>query len=191
MMFTNYRFLFASRLFNVGLFVFIALLVTVQTGYGNAQSNDQKQVVLQGAIQLQPAKPVAGDQTGKIQPGTSAKISVTVENTGTEASSPGELYVRYALAHPLGNESVSETFTTEKKALPSIEPGKKVDISFDTPHLIPSLLDFVRDDWSIREYQAVAVVKQQEYLIGSMAITFSAYYYAGLKREMPTALAPN
>ena len=104
-----------------------------------------------------------GDQTGKIQPGTAVKLVVTVENKGQQESPAGQLYVRYAFAHPLENEAASVIFETEKKPLPAIEPGKKAEIVFDTPHQIPSLLDFVRHDWSIREYQAIALSTIREY----------------------------
>lgn len=166
----------------------VAFFVFVQEGCAQTAVGNEKQVVLQGSISLKPSKPLPGDLTEKIQPGTAAMIDIVVENIGTKASMAGELYVRYALAHPLNKESTDLDFATEKRMLPSIEPGKKVEITFETPHLIPSLLDFVRDDWSIREYQAVAVVNHQEYPIGTLAITFSAYYYPGLKKEIPASI---
>jgi hypothetical protein len=144
--------------------------------------------ILQGSIHVEPVQPLPEGQGGKIQPGTLVKIVVTVENNSQRASPAGELYVRYAFAHPLDKEQASIIFTTEKKPLPSIKDGEKIDIAFDMPHQIPSLLDFVRNDWSLREYQAFVVINAQEYLIGTLAITFSAHYYPGIKKEYPARI---
>lgn len=169
--------------------VILGLLLLSRIGYSQTQIVDAKPIILQGSIHIQPVTPLPGDQTGKIQPGTPVKLIVTVENRGQQPSSPGQLYVRYAFAPPLENEARSIIFETEKKPLPSIEPGKQINITFDTPHIIPSLLDFVRYDWPIREYQAMAVVNHQENIIGSLAITFSAYYYPGIRKEFPTKIS--
>jgi hypothetical protein len=178
-----------QRFMRIGLFALLGLLFLARIGYGQLPLGDNKNVILQGSIHIQPVQAVPDDQTGKIQPGTPVKLSVTVENKGQQASPAGQLYVRYAFAHPLDKDEASVIFKTEKKPLPTIEPGKKVDIAFDTPHQIPSLLDFVRYDWSIREYQAMAVVNQEEHMIGSLAITFSAYYYPGIKKEFPIKIS--
>ncbi len=181
----------SSHLLKIGL-VFIALcLLLARIGYSQTANDPTQAIVLQGSIHIEPAKPVPGDQTGKIQPGTAVKLSATIENKGNQENPPGQFFIRYAFAHPLNNEEKSQIFETEKKSLPSIQPGKKVEIAFDTPHKIPSLLDFVRDDWSIREYQAVALIDKEEYLIGTLALTFSAYYYPGIKKEFPVTIHPN
>lgn len=179
-----------SRLLKVVIFVVIGLLLLARIGYGQIQVADRKHSVLQGSIHLQPVQAIVDDQSGKIQPGTAVKLVVTVENKGLQESPAGQLYVRYAFAHPLEHEAASMIFETEKKPLPAIEIGKKVDIAFETPHHIPSLLDFVRYDWSIREYQAIAVVNGSDHMIGTLAITFSAYYYPSIRKELPMKVAP-
>lgn len=184
----HHQSLSGRRLLKVVVFVVIGLLLLARIGYGQIQVGG-KHGVLQGSIHLQPVQAMPGDQTGKIQPGTAVKLVVTVENKGLHESPAGQLYVRYAFAHPLENEKASIIFETEKKPLPAIEPGKTLDIAFETPHQIPSLLDFVRYDWSIREYQAIAVVNNTENMIGTLAITFSAYYYPGIKKEFPVKVA--
>lgn len=177
-------------LLRVGAFVLLGLLLLARIGYSQTPSTTAQNIILQGSIQIQPMRTIPGDQTDKIQPGTPVKIDATVENKGRQASPPGQLYVRYAFAHPLDKETTSVIFETEKKPLPSIEPGKKIEIAFDTPHQIPSLFDFVRYDWPIREYQAIAVINHEEHLIGTLAITFSAYYYPGIKKEFPIKIPP-
>ena len=186
----NHQSMPRSRQFRVFAFVILGLLLLARIGYGQTHLVDLKHGVLQGSIHIEPVQTVPGDQTGKIQPGTPVKIVVTVENKGLQESPPGQLYVRYAFAHPLENEASSVLFETEKKPLSAIEAGKKVDIAFDAVHQIPSVLDFVRYDWSIREYQAIAVINQEESMIGTLAITFSAYYYPGIKKELPTKVMP-
>lgn len=180
-----------QRLLKIGTCIILTLLLLARIGYGQTQTVENKHIVLQGSILIQPVKAIPGDQTGKIQPGTPVKILVKVENKGQQVSPTGELYVRYAFAHPLHDEATSVIFETEKKPLPILEPGQQVDIVFETPHQIPSLLDFVRYDWSIREYQAIAIVNQEEHMIGTLAITFSAYYYPGIKKEFPIQISPN
>lgn len=187
----NRQFWSRQGVLKISVLVVLGLLFLARIGYGQTQLADNKNVILQGSIQIQPTKPVPGDETGKIQPGTPVKLIVTVENKGNQNSPAGQLFVRYAFAHPLDKEKTSVLFETEKKPLPSIEPGKKIDIAFDTPHQIPSLLDFVRYDWSIRDYQAIAMINQEEHMIGTLAITFSAYYYPGIKKEFPVKISPN
>lgn len=186
----NHQSLSGSRRLKVFAFVILGLLLLARIGYGQSHLVDLKHGVLQGSIHIEPVQAIAGDQTGKIQPGTAVKIIVTVENKGLQESPSGQLYVRYAFAHPLEHEETSVLFQTEKKPLPPIEPGKKIDIAFDAVHQIPSVLDFVRYDWSIREYQAIAVINEEENMIGTLAITFSAYYYPGIKKEFPVKIAP-
>ena len=186
----HHQSLSGRRLLRAVVFIVICLLLLARIGYGQIQGSDRKHGILQGSIHLQPVQAFPGDQSGKIQPGTAVKLVVTVENKGAQESPAGDLYVRYAFAHPLENEAASVIFETEKKPLPPIEPGKKADISFETPHQIPSLLDFVRYDWSIREYQAIAVVNGTDHTIGTLAITFSAHYYPGIKKEYPVKVAP-
>lgn len=178
-----------QRSFKITLTVIFTLLLLARIGYGQTQHiTPNKSVILEGSIQIHPTKALPNNQEGQIQPGTPVKIGVTVENKGEQASPKGELFVRYVYAHPLEKEKTSLIFETEKKELPSIEPSKKIEIVFDTPHQIPSLLDFVRDDWSMREYQATALINEKEYLLGTLAITFSAYYYPGMKKEFPTQI---
>lgn len=180
---------FSSRplLFIIACMV-AGFILLAGTAIGQIAAEEGEQSILQGSIHIQPVKNVPGDLTGKIQPGTQVKISVEVENKGGKVSPAGQIYVRYAFSQPLEHEKSSILFETEKKSLTSIEPGKKIEIAFDTPHLIPSLLDFVRDDWSIREYQAIALIDKQEHIIGTLALTFSAYYYPGIKKELPAEI---
>lgn len=182
---------FQYSLWKVSACAIFLLLLSAHIGYGQTQPFDHKNVILQGCIHLQPVKPIPQDDTGKIQPGTAVKISVSIENRSQQVSPAGQLYVRYAFAPPLEGEKASVIFETEKKSLPSIEPGKKIEIAFDALHETPSLLDFVRYDWSIREYQAIAIINQHEYNVGNLAITFSAYYYPGIRKEIPTIIPSN
>lgn len=187
----NHEYLSNRRIIRIVTGLLLGLMLLARIGYGQIQTGDGQHVILQGSIHVQPVKPVIGDQTGKIQPGTPVKIIMTVENKGQQASPPAELYVRYGFSHPLDQETKSVIFNTEKKQLPTIAPGKKLEMAFETYHHIPALLDFVRDDWPMREYQAIATVHEKDHLIGSLAIAFSAYYYPGIKQEFPTKIFSN
>lgn len=154
----------------------IGLFFLMQTGHSQQTTEIFKQTTLLAAVHIEPANSFPGHHKGKIQPGTSVKLSVVVENKGPYASKGGELYVRYAFAKPLDQENKSLIFETEKENLPVIEPGQQVTIEFKTPHLLPAVFDFVREDWLLREYQAIAKIDQKEKLLGTLALTFSAYY---------------
>lgn len=170
----------------------IALLLLARISFGYSQSTttvgELKQSILQGTIHIQPTVSHGSDQAVKIQPGTAVKLVVAVENKGDQANPPAELFIRYSFAKPLDKEENSVIFSTEKKPIPPIQPGQSFDISFDTVHLSPSLIDFVKYDWPIREYQAVLVTNHEEHVIGTLAMTFSAYYYPGVRREFPAKL---
>lgn len=156
-------------------------------GITYAQLNSKTDsAILQAVIHVQPLQPISTHDLKKIQPGTPVKIEVVVENKGEQVSPAGFLFVRYALAKPLQNEIGSIIFSTEKQELPPINSGEQVKIVFATPHETVALLDFVRDDWSLREYQAVAEIQKKDKVIGSLPITFSAYYYPGIAKQFPS-----
>lgn len=169
------------------LLVFFTLFLSLlcRGGYGQLGEGE---AILQGAILVQPVPQPTQYQTDKIQPGHSVKISVYVENKGTSTSPAGKISVRYAFARPLDTDPKSLIFETEKAELPVIEPGAAVEIPFNQTQQLPSLADFIRNDWSMREYQAIIEVDQGEKIIGTLAITFSAYYYPGIRKEIPVKL---
>ena len=168
-----------SPFWQISAFTLFGLLLLARFGYAQSQLTEQKNVTLQGTIQLVPTKEMPGGAAGQIQPGTHVKFVVEVENNGPNPTPNGELFVQYAFAYPLDKEDSSVLFESEKKELPSIEPGKTIKIAFDASHQIPSLFDFIRNDWTLREYKAVALIDKKEHLIGTLALTFSAYYYPG------------
>ncbi|MBS4163366.1 Uncharacterized protein PRO82_000667 [Candidatus Protochlamydia amoebophila] len=177
-------------LFKLGLGFLAILLLFAKIGYSYGQTNHSiSDAILQGSIQIQASKLIDPNSSEKVQPGTPVQLSVIVENKGSQASPKGDIYLCYGFAKPLDKENGSILFQTEKQTFPSIDPGKSVIISFSTPHLLPSILDFVRNDWTLREYQAIAVLNGKEHLIGSLAMTFSAYYYPGMHKEFPTIIS--
>ena len=184
MMCENSRSIFNRPYLQGGIFTLIVLLLIARVGYGQMLS-PPAEAILQGSIQILPTQPVAGDQSIKIQPGTPVKLSLIVENKGSKTSPAGEAFVRFAFAKPLDREPGSLLFETKAVALPSIEPGKQIELALFPEHNWPSLFDFVKYDWSMREYQAFVKIDDKEHLVGTMAITFSAYYYPGVRKEMP------
>lgn len=162
------------------LFV-IAFLMLFQ---GVFAQTEVKQAILQGAVLVQAQPQPTQYQTDKIQPGHSVKLSILVENKGNAASPPSQIYIRYAFAKPLDKDPNSILFETEKVDLPIIEAGNSVELTFDAMHKWPVLPDYIRNDWGMREYQALVDGK----IIGTLAITFSAYYYPGIRKEIPVAI---
>lgn len=139
--------------------------------------------ILQGSIHLIPSDP-----TGKIYPENDLKLAATIENVGTKASPSGTAYLRFALIAPLENQKDSVLFETEKKPFSSILPQQKIEIAFDAMQKIPSILDYVRNDWFLREYQLIVGIEGKEMVIATLAFTFSAYYYPTLKKSFSTLI---
>lgn len=139
---------------------------------------------LSGALFIIPSKHPSAEVNVTIQPGTPLRLKLIVENKGTHPSAAGRVFVRYVFAPPLQGEPGSLLFTSEPRPLPSLSPGEHIEILFDTPHSTPSLLDFVRDDWALREYQAIGEINGAPYVLGTAALTFSAHYYPGIRHDL-------
>ena len=106
-------------------FIFLGMLLLPCMSYGQTKMAGPMPPILQGSIHIQPAQPVPGDQTGKIQPGKPVKLAITVENKGEQKSPPGQLSIRFGLVKPLDKEATSVIFKTEQKALPEIGRARK------------------------------------------------------------------
>lgn len=133
---------------------------------------------LQSTIHITPTRPLPG-QEGKIIPVTYVGLSAVVKNVSRETSPSGEIYIRFAFRPPHQNDPNSVLFQTEKVEVPSLAPGEEKVITFQTKHLLPTLFDYVKYDWAMREYEAVMDVERDQEIIGTRAIAFSAYYYEG------------
>lgn len=158
--------------------------------HAQAETGDAKTAILQGSIELHAADSYEKNPCeGKwILPGKSLKCSVVVENSGSEESPKGELFVRYGFAPPIDEKPESILFETEKKPLPSLLPGESQEIFFDKLQQTPSIIDFVHHDWLMREYEAIAVIDKKEKVIGAVGLTLSAYYYPTIKKEYPSKI---
>lgn len=135
---------------------------------------------LQSTIHITPTRPLTG-QEGKIIPVTYVALSAVVKNGSKETSPVGEIYVRFSFRAPHQNDPNSILFQTEKVGLPALAPGEEKVITFKTNHLLPTLFDYVKYDWAMREYEAVMDVEGDQEVIGTRAIAFSAYYYEGVQ----------
>ena len=143
--------------------------------------------ILDAKIELKPNSAEKSVQPS-IQPGKEIIITATITNEGTEKNKPGHFYVKFAYPTPLAAKPNSELFITEKILLPPISPGKEATIQFKTTQMTPSLFDFVRNDYAMRQYQAIVVIEDKQYLIGTATLTFSAQYYPGLPHEISTTV---
>lgn len=153
-------------------------------GYAWGDSATAIDTRMQAEIILQPESALK-DQPEAIQPGKMVKIKLTVQNKGSSNSPAGEAWVQYAFAKPLDTQKESILFQTEKVQIEALQPGQKIEIDFKTPQQLPSLFDFIRNDWMMREYQAVVSFNHDQTIIGAMPLTFSAYYYPGVNRGAP------
>lgn len=124
-----------------------------------------------------------------VQPGTVIQLQASVKNVGNAPSEAGEMQIRFAFPKPLDKQQNSVIFKTETVHLPSIAPGEQVSLLFKEKHQWPTLFNFIRSDWAMREYQAVATIDREEKVVGSMMIAFSAYYYEGASSDRPVAVS--
>ena len=124
-----------------------------------------------------------------IQPGTLMQLQATVKNVGSALSKQGTLRIQFAFPKPLDVNENSILFKTELADLPSIHPGEEISISFKKAHQWPTLFNFIRDDWAMREYQAVAVIDGPAQIVGALTVAFSAYYYEGARMNKPVKVS--
>jgi hypothetical protein len=148
---------------------------------------DKQESLLQGELFLEPVQPLKDHPEG-VQPGKTTKFKLVLQNKGPGVSPAGEVFVQFGLAKPLENQADSVLFHTEKAAVPALASGEKKEVIFSTTHQLPCLFDFVRNDWLLREYQAIFAFDRQEKVVAILPLTFSAYYYPGVQREMQTSL---
>lgn len=120
----------------------------------------------------------------KILPRSPIALKAKVKNTGSKANAPGTIYARFAFLEPLDSHQNSVLFQTDKVPLRSINPGEEFEILFKTPHLWPSFFDYIREDWPMRQFEAVAVIDGKEQVIGASAVCISAHYYQGPSDEI-------
>lgn len=177
-------------MYSIKTFAIVGIVALIIIGiiYAEFALPNHSGAVLQGAISIQ-AVQTSSDGEGRIQPGTPVKLAVVMENKGQKPSAGGQVAIRFAFPKPLDSDPTSQMFQTEKVTVPTIAPGQKVTLSFAKTQQLPSILDFVRDDWSMREYQAILTVDGKDYVVGTLAITISAYYYPGMMKEFPTRVA--
>ncbi len=155
--------------------VFIAILLLA----GNLLHAETS---LLGTIQF------SSDSEAKYQIGTPLSFGCKVKNLGLNKSSPGKLWIQFQYPKDLKDKPNSLLFKTEVQDIPSIAPGDQLLVQFKTTQTLPNLFDFIKNDWAMREYQAVLEVDGKEYVIGSANLTFSAYYYEAPQRQAPTAV---
>lgn len=168
------------------VFLTVLFMIVMGSAFG-LEEGDKEGAILEGIIAIHPTRPIP-EGPERIQPGTAVDVSLTIKNTGTKDSPVGDVIVRYAFAKPLEKHPHSVLFQTEKQAVPVLKAGEEFSIKFKTQSPLPTLFDFVREDWIMREYQAIFSYDKGDRCLGVLPLTVSAYYYAGEKREVPAAL---
>lgn len=163
------------------LFTFIVLLSSLPFLTAvESESMPKSGEALTADIVLNPDQESAShvhDKQMKFQPVFPVYISAVVKNGGTVPSEPTTFFVRYAYPYPYQGALHSVLFETEKVELPQIKAGEEVKIAFKKAHYLPTIADFVRHEWPMRQYQAVFGNGDQETIRGTLALTYSAYYY--------------
>lgn len=131
---------------------------------------------IKGTVLIAPAK---GGDPQKIIPGSPVILKVQVRNAGSLPSPESALFIRYAYPAPLDQQTGSVLYTSETEPVPVLAPGESAVVSFSTPHQLPTLYEFIRNDWSMRKYEAVLTQNDKQVVIADLPLTFSAYYYSG------------
>ncbi len=161
--------------------LFLILVVFFSAAYGMDNRS-----ILQADIQLTPNQGSKDNEV--VAPDTTIYVSAIVTNTGDDMSVEMPFFVRYAFPGPKDKLYKSEIFRTEEVMLPPIEPAKSVTITFTKTHRWPSIFEFIRKDWNLRQYQAIVEVEDKRFILGTAAIAFHMYYYPGPKHELPKEL---
>jgi len=147
----------------------------------------QEDTKLQTYIDVYAASPHHGDERN-IQPGTPMHLRALVKNIGTKKNASGEIFIRFAFPDPLHNQKSSVLYQSETKQIPPITPGEEIEVVFEKTHRWPSLFDFIRHDWAMRNYEAVIKVGEEEQITGRLTIAFSASYYEGPSKVEPQSV---
>lgn len=169
--------------------VFVLIGVLVFTGYEYIPEiiSHTNKALLEGEINIVAVKP-SGEDSYKIAAGSQVKFSAKIKNIGKLSSAPGQAVIYFAFLKPLDDHAKSLLFETEKVALPSLQANQEIEVIFKNTHQWPALADFIKNDWPMRQYQLVVLIDNQNATIGTKAISFSSYYYAGPAHEIPTAV---
>lgn len=139
--------------------------------------------ILEGEIKFISDKNLS-ENDEKIPAGSPVTLLAKIKNKGTLPNAPGEIFIRFSFSKPMDEHVKSVIFETEKMPLDILQPNQQVELTFKNTHQWPSLADFIKNDWPMREYQLVALIGQQEFVIGTKYIAFSAYYYGGASLEI-------
>lgn len=116
---------------------------------------------LQALIKLDPSE--------KLQSGADVSVAITVKNVGSAASAPGKIQIRFVTPGGIKGDQVK--FETEVKDLPSIAAGESVELAFTKKHNMPSIIDFIREDWLFRGYEAHATIGGADHVIGTRSLS--------------------
>lgn len=157
----------------------LAAILMVFGGYLHADTNSSS---LLATVQF------SGDGSGKFQVGTSLSFGCKIKNLGVQKSPAGQLEIRFQYPASLRDQPNSLLFKTETIEIPSIAAGEQLIVQFKGTQTLPNLFDYIRNDWGMREYQAILTVDQKEYIIGTASLTFSAYYYEAPARKTATSV---
>lgn len=123
------------------------------------------------------AQSETADKQMKFQPVFPVIINVSVKNESASTSDPATIIVRYAYPQPYQSYFDSSIFETEAIEIPILRSGEERSFEFQKKHTLPTITDFVRQNWPMRQYQAVVSEGEKEQIIGTLTLTYSAYYY--------------
>lgn len=140
---------------------------------------------LQGKVKISITVPEVKDSQ-KIQRDSPIRLSATIKNVGDHANAMGEVFIRFALQKPLDDRVDKITFETEKRTLPSIKPGSTVVMEFDKVNKRSALFDYIRDKWSLHEYEVISIINGKTEVLGRATISVSAHYYEDSNEELPS-----
>lgn len=134
----------------------------------------------------------SGDNSTKFHAGTPLSFTCKIKNLGVQNSPAGKLRIEFQFPKELKDHANSLLFKTEELEIPSINPGDQLIVKFETTQTLPNLYDYIRNDWGMREYEAVLTVGEpaKEYVIGAANLTYSFHYYEGPQKQTPTSI-PN
>lgn len=162
---------------------FFTILLAACIAFSEVSANQPP--ILQASISILPMSSLYGD---RLQPGKKAILKLLIKNIGGKTSAIGRTLVRFTFPKILNAAEKKGSFETEPEALPPLNPGQEMEIVFKAQQQLPDLIEFLKNDWPMRIYEAVFKIGEEEFIIGTGTITYSAHYYAGPNKALPSSV---
>lgn len=120
-------------------------------------------------------------------PGVPVIFRARFKNPSNHASPAGRVMIRHCFVPPFQAAEKSCTFSTETQPLPSLNPGEEKELFFATTQTLPTISDFLRNNFGMRHYELLFTANGQStpHLVQAVSLTHSVVYYPAVEQDFP------